>query len=64
MNKCPKCNTEFNCGKVDDNPCWCNNVHLTKAQLKALLTAYTGCLCPNCLENISKMDAEKIKTLH
>ena len=54
MSKCPECNTEFECGANNTEPCWC-----TKLPNIVPLDS-SACLCPACLElKIKEIQSKK-----
>ncbi|PHY94817.1 hypothetical protein CSR02_04380 [Acetobacter pomorum] len=56
MTRCKKCDTEFPC--QPDGACWC----MEKPRgLPVPTDDYAGCLCPNCLEGVSKEYADRNK---
>ena len=49
---CEACGTDFSCG-AEDEKCWCFEVDLSEETLVKLQDNHKGCLCKNCLENLS-----------
>lgn len=48
---CGNCGQSFPCG-AGTEPCWCDRVRLTEAQLTEIGQAFKNCLCQACLEKI------------
>ncbi len=42
---CSKCGTAFNCGNINEQPCWCNEL----PQIMPL-SENEDCFCPDCLK--------------
>ena len=55
--RCPRCGGGFHCGIGDAGPCPCTRFHLGADLQRRLRERYTGCLCPSCLEALSRGDA-------
>jgi len=56
--QCPRCSKRFDCRVDDLEQCDCVEVELTMPLLQRLQQAYTDCLCPNCLRELSEGAAE------
>ncbi len=51
---CESCGEEFVCG-ANLQGCWCMNVKLSDENRTELKSKFKDCLCPKCLEEISKV---------
>lgn len=51
--RCPRCGGGFACGMNGAGPCPCTTVTLSPERLAELRARYTGCLCMNCLRELS-----------
>jgi hypothetical protein len=54
---CAKCGSAFNCVSENIKECFCNSLLLSRATLDHIKTNYKGCLCKNCLVEISTLTA-------
>jgi hypothetical protein len=54
---CPACGEAFAC-EIGLQGCWCIEVKLNPATLKALRDKYKGCLCRSCLEKAEAQSSE------
>ena len=52
IQRCPRCGKEFHCSK--SSKCWCYEVSLPVAVLEEIEETYDSCLCPTCLNELSK----------
>lgn len=55
--RCPACGDAFAC-EIGLQGCWCVQVDLSPATLKALKNKYNGCLCRSCLEEAEAQSSE------
>lgn len=53
---CPKCGAKFDCGK--SGKCWCYEYDVSPGILEKINNNYDSCLCPGCLEALSRGKAE------
>ena len=51
---CPRCGSAFLCGIELPTPCHCTEVTLTDAQRAFMAARWQGCLCRDCLLEISR----------
>jgi hypothetical protein len=51
--RCPRCARAFRCGMHDAQPCACTTVTLGAEQLAALRREFSGCLCLDCLRELT-----------
>lgn len=51
--RCPRCGGAFRCGIAGPGPCACTTVSLSPDQLAEVGAQYAGCLCLDCLQEIS-----------
>ena len=49
---CPRCGAKFTCSK--SGKCWCYEVSVPDAVQDAVNKKYDTCLCPDCLNRVSK----------
>ncbi|MBZ8140482.1 hypothetical protein CLD22_11295 [Rubrivivax gelatinosus] len=50
---CPRCGGAFHCGAAGPGPCACSQFKLEPRQLRAMMSLYPRCLCPDCLRAIA-----------
>ena len=48
---CPRGGETFDCGK--SGKCWCYEMDVPVSVLEKIVQDYEGCLCPDCLQEIS-----------
>lgn len=53
VKKCSKCSADFMCTN-EQRGCWCENLYISPAGLKALKESYDNCLCPVCLSTYAE----------
>ena len=54
LEQCARCGTRFVCKPEAIHACACTTVELSAAQRQHIAARYFGCLCPVCLEEVSK----------
>lgn len=50
---CPRCGGPFRCGIGGPGPCACTRIRLDDATLASLRQQFVGCLCLDCLAELS-----------
>jgi len=53
---CPRCGGGFFCGAAGPGPCDCTTLALSAMLQAQLLARYSGCLCLNCLRELTAAD--------
>ncbi|OQW65224.1 MAG: hypothetical protein BVN29_09375 [Nitrospira sp. ST-bin5] len=48
---CEACGVAFSCGGYQ---CWCGKVGITESQMDWIAARFQDCLCPACLDQVSK----------
>jgi hypothetical protein len=56
---CARCGGEFHCGAADPMPCACSTLVLSATLQAALRERWRGCLCVNCLRDLTARDAAR-----
>jgi Cysteine-rich CWC len=51
MKTCEVCGLAFSCGGYG---CWCGEVAITERQMDWIAAKYRDCLCPACLQKVSR----------
>ncbi|MCB9071914.1 MAG: cysteine-rich CWC family protein [Prevotellaceae bacterium] len=49
---CPRCGARFICNHENVSQCQCAAITLTPSQHETLKSAYSDCLCINCLKEL------------
>jgi hypothetical protein len=52
LSVCPRCGKNFHCSK--SGKCWCYEIYLPLNILEQIEEQYDSCLCPVCLDELSK----------
>lgn len=60
--RCPRCGRPFRCGIDDPAPCACTGVTLDADTLVWLRTAFSGCLCVDCLRELAAAGPQPRRT--